>query len=286
MGQARRNLPPNTAARKRVPRQDRMLGPRIEAGGGDRESFLQALVGGDSIERQVFRQLFDEWCDTGLIAQREERPHTRNIWRTEDAIRLCDQFWRDHPPSFKLGNGGHRYYRPVASNEDMIGALVSGDGNPEASRQCGIMDFIDFLDKQYCFQFAKCRECGRYFDMGRKPKEIYPHGIHCPRPQCQRTQASKAALAATHKARFIEKLDRLALVARTLANWQEPAVRPDSEAILLKATHLNRREVIRLGLSANWITRHREEIERLARGEHNTSENIEEGAARGALQAR
>jgi len=162
----------------------------------------------------------------------------------------------------------------------MLGAFISGDGNPEASRQCGIMDFIDFLDKPYCFEFARCRECGRYFDMGRKPKEVYPNGIHCPRPQCQRAQANKAALAATQKARCIEKANRLALAVKVLVNWQEPAVNPDSDQILMKALRENRRRVQDLGLSANWITRHRAEIDKFAQ------QIREEGLTRGALQAR
>jgi hypothetical protein len=174
----------------------------------------------------------------------------------------------------------------MPSSEDILGALIGGDHNPEATRLCAIMDFIDFLDKQYCFCFAKCRECGRYFDMGRVPKEIYLNGIHCPRQECQRAQANKGALAATHKMRVIEKAERLVLAARALANWQEPAVKPDSEGILRKAIRENRREVNRLSLSANWITRHRNEIERIARGEYQISENGQEGAIRGPIQAR
>jgi hypothetical protein len=197
-----------------------------------------------------------------------------------DAVRVCDQFCSEHPPQFRLGNGGHTYSRPVASYEDMLGAIVSGDHNPEASRQCGIMAFIDFLDKPYCFEFANCRECGRYFDMGRKPKEVYPSGIHCPRHECQRAQASKAALVATQKARVLEKVERLALAARVLAKWREPAVNPDSEEIFRKAKRENWRQVTDLGLSANWITRHRSEIDKFAR------QIREEGITRGALQAR
>ena len=272
-----------TKGRDRSSRQNHIGGPRIEPGGGQRESFLRALVGPDSIGRQVFRSLFDEWCETGLIAQREERPFTRNIWKAEDAFRVCDQFCLDHPPRLRLGNGGHTYFRPAARYEDMLGALISGDHSPEAARQCGIMEFINFLDKPYCFQFAKCRECHRYFDMGRKPKEIYPNGIHCPRPQCQRAQASKAALAATQKARFIEKAERIALVIKALESWQEPAVRPDSEAVLRKATLLNRRAVNNLRLSANWITRHRAEIEELVNRGEQTRKTLPERTVHGPL---
>ena len=134
---------------------------------------------------------------------------------------------------------------------------------------------------KWCFEIAKCSGCGRYFDMGRAPNETYAHGIHCAYAGCQRVQANKGALAATRKTRFVLKAERLVLAAKAMRSWREPAVQPNSEAILRKANRVYPREVERLRLSAHWITRHREEIEQLARGEYQIEKADKEEDARG-----
>jgi hypothetical protein len=222
-----------------------------------RESFILNLTaegpGGD-----VLRGLFDEWRATGLSPSGEERPSRRD-WARMQSSGTFEDFLERFPPLFFLGNGGHHFSIPSVSAEVGLAALISGDH--QALADCAVGDFIFLLANLWCIQIAKCSECGRYFDMGRAPKESYPYGIHC--SGCQRAQANKAALAATFKARLLRKADMLVLAAKTLAEWREPSAEPDSVWIFKRATCKSGRQVKRLGMSANWITRHRDEITKL-----------------------
>jgi hypothetical protein len=261
------------------------LNIRVKSGEPSRQGFL-AELSGDGPASKVLAGLFDEWRSTGISKDGEERPFARDPWATVNARRMCENFLERYPPQMILGSGVHYVFLPQVPASALLAAFIGGPYAPSTSSDCAIEAFINFLGMKWCFEIAKCGECGRYFDMCRAPKESYGHGIHCPRAGCQRAQANKGALAATQKARVLRKIARLVLAAKTMRSWREPAVKPNSEAILKKANRAYPLEVKRLRLSAHWITRHREEIEQIARGEYQFGETDKDEAARGAIQAR
>jgi hypothetical protein len=232
------------------------------ASGVDRESFLQALTC-NAPSAADLGALFSEWCDTGLSGDGEERPFERDIWRTSKALGSCEDFIKRNPPRIVLKDGGHRIFLPAPEIDVQIASWVSPLHFPGAASDVAVADFIYFLGMPWCFEFSKCRECGRYFDMGRSPKTVYPFGIHC--SLCQRSQANKAAVEATNRARMIRMTERIVLAGEALATWQEHSASPDSGWILQRAVTNNRHEVKRLKLTANWVTRHRDEINRAAK---------------------
>ena len=261
------------------------LNIRLKSEEPSRQGFL-AELSGDGPASKVLSGLFDEWRNTGISKEGEERPFARDPWATINARHMCEDFLERYPPQMILGSGVHYVFLPQVPASALLAAFISGPYARSTSSDCAIEAFINFLGMKWCFEIAKCGECGRYFDMGRAPKESYGHGIHCPRARCQRAQANKGALAATQKTRFLRKMARLALAVEARRKWREAAVQPNSEALLQKANRAQPREVKRLRLSAHWITRHREEIEQLARGEHQIDRADKEEVARGALQAR
>jgi hypothetical protein len=261
------------------------LNIRLKSEEPSRQGFLAELLGNGPASK-VLVALFDEWRNTGISINGEERPFTRDPWATVNARRMCENFLERYPPTMILGSGVHYIFLPQVPASAHLAAFVSGSYAPSTSIDSAIEAFINFLGMKWCFEIAKCSACGRYFDMGRAPNETYAHGIHCAHTGCQRAQANKGALAATRKKRFVLKAARLVLAAKAMRSWREPGVQPNSEAILKKANRANPLEVKRLRLSAHWITRHREEIEQLARGEYRSGETDKEEAAHGALHSR
>lgn len=251
---------------------------RVRRGSGAKEvaeSRIQVQMGGARLTRELvvgrlgertsqgkeLRALFDEWRATGISANGEERPMSRSIAKARNAWERCAKYVMRNPPLFLLGDGSHSMRLSAPDYEKTVAALASGNRAAEAMAEFAVHDFIVLLSMPWCFEIARCAGCARYFAMARAPKERYPYGVHC--PDCYRVQADKAAVAATQKARYLVKVERLALLLKVLKGWKEPAAAPDSESLLKKARREYPREVKRLGLSVNWITRNRKDLDRV-----------------------
>jgi hypothetical protein len=216
----------------------------------------------------ALREFFDEWVDTGLHANGEEHPFERNPNKMPNGIRVCHDFLKKNPWTTILGSGGHRISFPSASAETMrsiMGSFLISGGEPAAVekwREYAVQAFIEFLGTPRCFHFVKCRGCAQYFDLKKKPKKVYSGGWHC--APCQKELAANRATLATMKARTVRQLERNELAAYAWAKWKEDSVEPDSAWILTQATGDNPHKVNRLGLTANYITLHRDEIRKMA----------------------
>jgi hypothetical protein len=207
--------------------------------------FLSLLQGEDQAAT-ILRQLFDEWVDTAWDASGEEHPRERRIANAMAASTLLETYVRRHPPKLVLGDGEH--------------AMKFQDG---ASREDNAADvFIRFLGQKWCFEFARCRECGRRFDMKRSPARKYQFGIHC--VQHQGVQSYKAAILATKRARHTRHMELLSLAAQALQSGKDSA-RRSSKQILEKVNEQNGDDAKRLGMTAYWIGRNREQVEGLAK---------------------
>jgi hypothetical protein len=238
---------------------------RVEAEGCDYELFLRHLRAESNSPQMtvILRGLCDEWLDTGLHANGEEYPFERNPNQTPNAAQICQDFLAKNPWMTMLGSGFHRVSLPTASADTVLSILISGElAAPEKWREYAVETFIGFLGTSRCLHFAKCRGCGQYFDLKRKPKKVYSGGWHC--TGCQKEIAASRAASATMKARTVLQFERYELAAHAWAKWKEDSAEPDSSWILTQATFDSPHTVKRLGLKANWITLHREEIQKMA----------------------
>ena len=252
------------ASRKGSPRQQK-ISLRIETDSCDYESFLRHLRA-ESDSPQIsatLRELFDEWIDTGLHANGEEHPFERDPKQTTNAIGICDDFLKKNQYTTMLGSGAHRISFPTVSAETMLSIAISGEfASPEKWKEYAVQTFIEFLGTPRCLHFAKCRGCGQYFDLKKKPKKVYNGGWRC--AKCQKDIAAERATLATMKARTILRFERHKLAAHAWAKWKEESAEPNSNWILTQATADSPHSVKRLGLKANWITLHRDEIRKMA----------------------
>jgi hypothetical protein len=223
-----------------------------------RELFLSLLQGEDQAAT-ILRQLFDEWVDTAWDASGEEHPRERRIANAKAASTLLETYVRRHPPELILGDGEHAMkFQDGASPLWGLGSRTS----PTTHEDNAADVFIRFLGQKWCFEFARCRECGRRFDMKRSPARKYQFGIHC--VQHQGVQSYKAAILATKRARHTRHMELLSLAVQALQSGKDSA-RRSSKQILEKVNEQNGDDAKRLGMTAYWIGRNREQVEGLAK---------------------
>jgi hypothetical protein len=191
--------------------------------------FLSLLQGEDQVAI-ILRQLFDEWVDTAWDASGEEHPRERRISNAVAASTLLETYVRRHPPKLILGDGEH-----AMKFQDGASPLwgLRSRTTPIAHEGDAADGFIRFLGQRWCVEFARCRECGRRFDMKRSPARKYQFGIHC--VQHQRVQSHKAAIVATKRARHTRHMELLSLAVQALQSGKDSA-RRSSKQILEKLT--------------------------------------------------
>jgi hypothetical protein len=229
-----------------------------------RDLFLSLLQRDDPAGR-ILGQLFDEWVDTGSDDSGEEHPKERRIGKALAACRLLEGYVQQHPPKLSLGDGEHTIrLQQRATPLWVLGSRVALTSYEEDAAS----GFIQFLGQEWCFEFAKCRECGFRFDMKRSPAQKYQFGIHC--AQHQRAQSHKAAIYATKKARHLRQAALLSLGVQAIRSGSEGA-RPSSQQILERVYRQDGDGAKRLGMTVYWITRNRELIERAARDQPQSS---------------
>jgi hypothetical protein len=232
---------------------------QLERSAFSREVILCLLQEEDQAAR-ILRQLFDAWVDTGLDESGEEHPRERKIGKATAACTLLESYVQRHPPKLFLGDGEHaiKLQDRGASPLWVLGSRTT----PTTHQENAANVFIQFLGQEWCFEFAKCRECGRRFDMKRSPARKYQFGIHC--ALHQNLQSRKAAILATQKARHIRHMQLLSLAVHALQSGNDTA-RRSSKQILETVNEQDSDGAKRLGMTAYWITRNREQIETLAK---------------------
>jgi hypothetical protein len=234
----------------------------------DRNGFLSLLQLEDQAATTL-QQLFDEWVGTGLDESGAERPRERRIGATVVARRYLEEYVEHHPPKLILGDGEHAVMLSDldASATRFSGSRTAGDSHEQKAANV----FLRFLGQAWCFEFAKCRECSRRFDMKRPPAKNYQFGIHC--AQHRRLQSYKAATVATKTARNKRRVDLLSLAARAVRDG-EHGTRQSANQILEKIFQQESIGAKHLGITTHWIARNREEIEKLARDKHGSGQAV------------
>ena len=87
------------------------LNIRLKSEEPSRQGVL-AQLSGDGPASKVLVALFDEWRNSGISINGEERPFTRDPWATVDARRMCEDFLKRYPPQMILGSGVHYILLP------------------------------------------------------------------------------------------------------------------------------------------------------------------------------
>jgi hypothetical protein len=200
--------------------------------------------------RDLLRSYLDQWLATGFTGDVEE-PSNRRLQDTADAYHAVQSYCEKYPPrivpaddglfalfgSQIIGNWkeGIRVDDPLANAED------------EAARI-----FTLLIDAPWRDQVYKCRRCGKYGVLSRKPITIYKKGMHC--PDCRHSATAERSTATLLKDQLEERL-RLARAA-----WREwKPKHGDRKAWTLHRVNQGLKNGERIKI--NWITWHLKEIE-------------------------
>ena len=216
-----------------------------------------------------FRELVDEWIETGRHADGSESPSSRNLFHTSKAIQAVKKCARETPLQLMVIDKiselvvaiGTESAHPELPVSFYHWAASFGRGLKEASRL-----FTGLMASDWKESICKCRyePCSRYF-LFENPRRSYAHGTFC----CREHQSRASADALTRNSRTRAQMKLIEAAARQLVQWgvRDPLWQDDNRRKRRLAEKLC--EVIartsyrgyRQELKVNWVTWHRRKIE-------------------------
>lgn len=217
-----------------------------------------------------FRELVDEWIETGRGADGSESPSNRNVFHTSKAIQAVRKCAAETPLQLMvidetselvvaIGTESARSEPPISLYLYLSASFERG--LKEASRL-----FTGVMASDWKESICKCRyePCSQYFFL-KNPGRSYAHGTFCSREH----QSHASADALTRSFRTRAQMELIEVAARQLLQWgvRDPRWQDDDSRKRRLAEKLC--EVIprmrwrgnRQELKVNWVTWHRQKIE-------------------------
>lgn len=229
-----------------------------------REAFMSRLC-----------SLNDEWIGTGRDASGEgEDPNKRNL--RGQLWHVVNDWWAYNRPDVLAEDSGEpklslSVLKVNFTGDDVLLAPV------DAAKEEAVRWFAWFLNLPHRYRLCKCRSCGEYYYIERRPKGFIKYGTYCLR---HRHLAS--AKRANERRRAPERERKLDLAVRSWGKWPRRLKDFASQAQWV-AERVNEKVCPQQSpIKRNWVTRHRREIETEA---NRRSKRLEE-ATKGKIYAK
>lgn len=209
------------------------------------------------------RQLVDEWIATGFTAD-GDCPWSRELSRAYEAIAAVRSCVATNPCSLHFDEkSGEVLVGVGAPPHRLIPELPFSSAIAEADMMFTCM----IASAEWKYQISRCGylRCGQYF-VHPRPRDCYRHGMFCSREHQRRASAD----ALTKARRSNMQYDLIQNAATLLVSWQKGAGWQDDRRLKTRLAarvsgRLSKIPALRAGrdeVKANWVTRHRAEIER------------------------
>lgn len=229
----------------------------------DRESLIKAkpevYQAAQRKVAQLLRRYLDEWLDTGFKDEIEQ-PSERKLLDTKSAGAAVQTYCANNPPLVLAADEGlfalfggpriKRGFKPDAEGNMMPQVDDPlADAAEEAARLFTLLMDVPWRDRVY-----KCRRCGEYGYLSRKPLLVYKRGIHC--AKCRNKATAEASSEQTRKD---QKDERLKLAADVWQRWKQTyGIRNTWVAQQVN----DRLRAFEDHITGKWVTRNIKEIER------------------------
>lgn len=135
----------------------------------------------------TLRGLADQWIASGKEEWKSigEQPWKRNVmWFSDDYQEPIERMLRkflDRYPLPIVPDGAGRFAVAYWEPRDAPWPFPEPplDETLAKARDLAILDFQKFLDSDCPQRLFKCNECGKYFVLTRKPRQVIQHGSYC-----------------------------------------------------------------------------------------------------------
>lgn len=215
--------------------------------------------------RDLLRQYLDEWLDTGFNNGIEE-PQDRKLQDTKTAYPAVQRYCEKYRPQIMVADAGlfALFGSPSHASGGRFesgpsgGRMVATDDDPlgEAADEAARI-FTLLVDAPWRERVYKCRKCHEYRYLSRKPVPIYKRGMYC--PKCRSLVTAVASAKSKRAERFGRTLQAAAAAWRA---WKPRyGARKAWVVSMVNSTRRNEDDFIK----ANWVTRHQNEIEEVAK---------------------
>lgn len=238
---------PTFAEQKRIPAPpplEFLLRPKDEAlHRQSQEAFLSRL-----------RFLSDAWIETGRDRSGEgEDPAKRKL--TPELWRVVNDWWAWNRPDVEADDSGE----PTLSMP-LFKTNFTGDGvllEPvDAAEAEAVRWFAWFLNLPHRYRLCKCRSCGEYYYVERRPKGFIEYGTYCLR---HRHLAS--AKRSNERRRVSEHERKLDLAVRCLGKWPKRMADEGTQARWVAEQVNKNLRHDETPIKRNWVTRYKAKIE-------------------------
>lgn len=217
-------------------------------GGIAADDFLNLIQSRDAEAGGLLRDYVDEWLQSGFDGEVEE-PLSRSLDKAPNAQRALYRYLSEFPPTPMFARNG--YYAHFG-----IGHLYSADRPAENYAAFAFTSFMD-PDNTWRDRLFKCRRCGVYGLLKRKPRRLYKRGMHC--EECRSKATADTSTAKSRKQRSEKRLKETAAAWRA---WKPTCRLPQKEWVTVTA---NRRLAVEDRITKKWVSRFQSKIEAKAK---------------------
>jgi hypothetical protein len=207
------------------------------------------------------RYLVDEWIATGRdnFGQGEE-PGKRKLAPGTGLKRILSKWAAGNKPDIRFDASGELVVEMPVHKRNF-----TGEGIPltpeEAAKQEAVRWFGGFLDSQYRYRLCKCRSCHVHYYTERQPKGRIEYGTYC-----ARHRHTASAMRSYEANNGPAQKRRLEVAAQWWGRWPKKLEGNEDQQRVWIARKVNENVSPKwTRISRNWVTLHREEIERLSR---------------------
>ncbi len=208
---------------------------------------------------ETLRRLADQWIASGKEQLKSigEQPWTRNVlWFSDDYQEPIDRTLRKFLDRYPLpivpdsaGRFAVAYWEPRDAPWPFPEPAL--EDTLAKARDLAIIDFQKFLESDCPQQLFKCNECGKYFALARKPREVIQHGAYC--KKCK----SAGGARRVEDKRNAEKEEMLKIAAEAWMEWKYSHSNPNQlEWVARQVKKRCRGEI-----QAKWVSRNLKKIQ-------------------------
>jgi hypothetical protein len=213
--------------------------------------------------RSLLRSYVDEWIDTAMEPDGAEIPLNRDLSKTQIAQSVAHGYIYQNPPKVLLSDVGNRrlgilFLRSQPIKEGLDHPVR--DAEEEATRL-----FALFQASDWCYTIAKCRGCGKYYQI-KNPARRYKRGTYHRR--CGSRASAERATSRKRKSAD-ERLLEIAADQLRLYHGKSTNRRKLNEPVEVwlaeqLTEHIARdpNQRPRQYVKRNWVTLHKKEIEK------------------------
>lgn len=216
-----------------------------------------------------FRELVDEWLNTGRGPDGRESPSNRNLFRTTKAIQAVRECADETPLRLLVDDDSSELVVAVGTEPARSGPPFSFyfSASFERGLKAASRFFTGLMASEWKNSICKCRyePCSCYFLL-EKPRNSYAHGTFC----CRKHQSHASADSLTRNARSRGHKELIEAAARQLLKrgirddrWQNDCdgKRRIAEKLRVDVIPRMRSRGYRHEVKVNWVTWHQGEIE-------------------------